>query len=387
MFIIVVLFRKKVRSLFKSESFDIKIYDIANESQINEMAALIENSKTKEITMQEFFANNPEILSPLQIIEIQREFRLIKRDQIRNLILLDANNNNRVDFMAVKIQPNATPVIIEMKAPNANILDHDSLRLSKISEQIIHQLHIYLINFIRKENIEHIKDKYNWSFSDNLSKRVKKEISLFKKVSNSMLNDILSEIEKNEIQLLAIIGRSNEFSKNNIRLLEDARKMFYEKGITLVTYDEILEANILLIDYLKSDSSLIDYFRSGKSFNLKNGVYANLKKKKIVSDEIYKNIQKSIYQNNSNVIVYGFGIPSCFDAAYQTPYHFNINSIADPPKFLGGSEKLLWAGRFSGKWVVVKKRLTEPGTGLTVLYEFYHPIERDSTITGIKSET
>ncbi len=367
------------KMLFKNKKFNIEITKMVTEEQIKIFEEMINNKKTTEIMMQKMFIKNPELLAPLQILEIQREFRLVKRDLIKEIILIGSKNNDRIDFIGTKIQPNATPIIIEMKRPNHNILNHNTLRLSKKSSEIIEQLHNYTISLFRYENISNLENKYGWNISESLKEKIKSQLNSYDRVDNKLLNEIFNELNKMEIKLIAIIGNSNEFGLKKDELIEEARKQFLEKNIILITYDELLEANKAVHYIFNSDDSIQNYFHKKRGISFSAGTFTRLQKDEIISNGIMENIKKVILQNKINVCLYGFGPPPDYYIGYQTPYNFDIRKIADPPRFLGGEEDVKWAGRFDDHWIVIKKRLSEPFMGKNVLYEFFYPIFDGST--------
>lgn len=372
-----IIYYKKL--LFKNKKFNIEITKIATEEQIKIFEELINNKKTTELMMQKTFIKNPELLAPLQILEIQREFRLIKRDLIKEIILVDSKRNARIDFIGTKIQPNATPIIIEMKRPYHNILNHNTLRLSKKSSEIIEQLHDYITSLFRYENITNLENKYGWNISAILKEKIKSQINAYDKVDNKLLNEIFAELNRMEIKLIAIIGNGKEFGVKKSELIEDARKQFLDKNVVLITYDELLEANKAINDILNNDDSIQNYFHNKRKVSFSAGTFTRLQKDEIMSNEIIENIKKVILQNKLNVSLYGFGPPPDYYIGYQTQYNFDIRKIADPPMFLGGEEDIKWAGRFNDHWIVIKKRLSEPYIGKNVLYEFFYPIFDGST--------
>lgn len=330
-----------------------------------------------ETAAQQFIRDHPNILAPLELVEVLQHLRFPKRNLVRPTVSVQPQRVRIPDFVGVKLFPDSAPVVMELKSPQAPTVDSSTLLLSDSSNEVIAQLQQAIIHLLRPEGRGVMTAEFGRFFDGVLEDVAGEEAPSIDESlgSTERLISLMRGMQDYCIGIIGLIGKSDEFA-GRPDILASAREAFAQRGCSLLMYDELLLLNEILVDYAARNVGLHQYFAESRELCQSAGTIVRLVGNPLLSSEILKKIQQVIHRTSEDVCVYGLGPPpaTTLDVTFRANAAFNINMIWAPPTFLPGKERLLWAGRLGARWIVVKERLEEP-PGAVVWYEFSPPVE------------
>jgi len=188
------------------------------------------------------------------------------------------------------------------------------------------------------------------------------------------LTDAVKTYVRAGASAVAIIGHRDSFQSND-RLEKLARERFSEEGVHLLTYDELLAMNRVLLDYYSGCADLSTYFSRRPAFVSEQGRFMRRGESLGISEKRLAEVREVILRNSGAVALYGLGNPPDPDLRFTVRAFFDVAKVFDPPLFLKGDEVLLWAGRYGNQWIVTKRRMSEPHVGAVVEYTFLPPLQ------------
>lgn len=367
-----------------------KIDTLPSIRELNEFENKIFDVSTKEGEMQKLISKHPNLLLPLEISEFVRHLRYPTRN-IKNPSAPQNNKSNRIpDFDGISLEGLAYPVIVEAKGPNENIIENDG-SLSKKSLEVIDQVTSAVFHMLRPEGQDIRTKVFEKPLGEILENDLLEDFNNLDNytvtdVRNSVIISIMENLIEFGCGLIALIGLTIEF-KNNPNLLINSRESYLKKGVILLTYDELLVMNRVIRDYFLSHQSIYSFFNNASWSKMSDSTIVRQDASLVFTDELKKALQEKIYSVSSNVCFFGFGSPPQPTrtgekewAVLEVGDSFNIGMLWANPTYLKGVERLLWAGKYLDKWIVIKERLTEPLKEGVVWYIFQPPSEREPVI-------
>lgn len=137
----------------------------------------------------------------------------------------------------------------------------------------------------------------------------------------------------------------------------------------------------VLVDYAERQEGLYEYFGQKRHLQSVEGTLYRLESGLELTSDKFEELQGVIQRTSDVVCVYGFGKPPEPSqigperwARWLVNTYFDVQRLWNDPTHLKGQERLVWAGRISNRWYVVKERLSEPLEGGVVWYEFAPPV-------------
>lgn len=354
-----------------------QIDKLPSDDALHALEAQVRSTSSTESTAREVLEQHPELLIPLEMAEFAAELRFRKRDRIDPSRNIHASENRIPDFNGVHIHPFSMPIVVELKGPNARILDRSTGYLTtgdKGAAHLINQLQEAMVHMLRPGGQQLLHEAFGHLPADVFDDET---LELFASIDaqlsadSTVLIPVLKALSEAGVSIVGVIGTVREFG-SNAEALKEARSEFERRGCTLVLWDELLAANTILCDYAARDSSLLDYF-SNRMWESHDGHLKKFSDTKFLDDAVIADVQKKVFRITGDVCIFGIGPPPEPVAAWSVSAPFNIRMLWAKPTHLGGDERLLWAGRIDAAWVVFKERLTEPAKGGVVLYEFLPP--------------
>lgn len=330
-----------------------------------------------ERNMQALLQHHPSLLAPLEFAEFVRELRLDKRD-LSDRPAAHRSEQRIPDVTGVRLFPLDTPLVLEMKGPHVRILDASTRALSDVSREVIGQLRSAALHLFRREGIEKVRAEYGWRIDGLVPIDLLAAIEALPyqgTPNDEHVTELLIAVQDAGVSFIALLGQSNEF-ESAPDLLLTARAAFRSNGVMLFTYDELLTWNEVLLDFARSGAGLHEYFAGSRAFRTIDGTLCKFSERNILRNDMTDRLQDLILRTSDDICVFGMGAPPPHapKGALKALMHFDVNRVLDPPTFLPGVEHLLWAGRYQGHWIVVKRRLSEPLRGQVIWYYFDPPI-------------
>ena len=360
------------------------IEKLPSSDALRQLSDLLSLKGSTESSARSLFRAHPELLLPLEFSEFVEELRFPKTDRINPSRNIAPTEVRIPDFTGIHVRPFALPLIMELKGPNDNILDKSTLLLSagqQGSETLIRQLQTAFIHLLRSGGRALLNDVFGPLPPDLIDEPDLKIFDEYDKASipsPELLRHVMSVLLRAGVSIVGLIGVSREFEGRR-DLIVYARKEYLKQGCILVMYDELLALNELLCDYCSRSVGLLEYF-SKRIISLHDGRILKFSDAPFLDEALLNEVHKKLFRIFGDICIYGMGAPPSHSAAWTVPAAFNARMLWARPTYLGGTERLLWAGRVNGKWIVLKERLSDRLKGQVVLYEFQSPNAKDPLV-------
>ncbi len=339
-------------------------------AEIEKLEALVSAPHASETDCHKLFLQHPSLLAPLGIL------RGISEATVR----VDEASARRTDLITHRFTLRPVASVVELKGPHDLVID--SIGLSTPARIVIGQLRekVRLLAFpnsfssVLKQLEPHRIDRVGLAYASLVTELPHTP----KEWTEGHTDRAIAALHAHGVELIAIMGCSAQFASREAHA--QARGKFAEAGCRLICYDEVASAARRYCDLINNDEAALKIVASMfDSSDPASGVFVSGSLPGVTNESL-NHMVSHLLSNRDNVNLIGGITPPRADYAFTVSVPFDIRKVEEPPRYLGGLEDLKWAGRWEGRWIVVKVRLSGDLFGDHVWYEFGYPDSAEAIV-------